>query len=609
MVRRLLWLGLWIAVSACSSRDASTGVTEDPSLVTQCVTFERGVGGAIVADTYVKPNDLRGNYGTRPLLRVSASDEALLRFELSSIPTSATITKATLDLFADGAAGDGTIRVHRVTAPWTETGVTYASFRQAFAPELVAALRLERKTTQKSVDLTSQVAAWVRGAAPNYGIELDEGPDHHPRRAHDGDDDNDPTLFDSSDGHAHRPSLEVCYSVFVDECAAAPCHNGGTCTNHDDGFTCACAAGFTGATCDTAVDHCAASPCQNGGGCTNTDDGYTCACAAGFTGTTCEVNINDCASAPCQNGGVCTDGVASYTCACQPGYDGANCEHLIDNCSSAPCHNGGACVNGVNTFTCACPGGFTGTTCDTNIDDCVGNACVNGSCVDGIESYTCACAPDWGGAHCDVNLDSCAQSPCLNGGACSDGFGTYTCACPDGYTGANCEIDIDDCTPNPCDNGGVCVDGVASYTCTCPSGFTGAQCQTALPPPVEIRVGGTCFAICQDANPAATGWGFENGASCVNPGDPLATSSPFCSTAIPPVAYEAPNAPVTDATTSVATIPLRPVVTVAPAHDCPYAASDLVAFDPSWIAADHTIEIPAGIRVLVRGNDDLPAGG
>jgi hypothetical protein len=40
-----------------------------------------------VADAFIKPNALRRNFGDKPVLRVSSSDEALLRFELASIPS------------------------------------------------------------------------------------------------------------------------------------------------------------------------------------------------------------------------------------------------------------------------------------------------------------------------------------------------------------------------------------------------------------------------------------------------------------------------------------------------------------------------------------------
>ena len=38
----------------------------------------------------------------------------------------------------------------------------------------------------------------------------------------------------------------------------------------------------------TEIDHCARNPCRNGGSCTNSHTGYSCACATGYTGHTCD---------------------------------------------------------------------------------------------------------------------------------------------------------------------------------------------------------------------------------------------------------------------------------------------------------------------------------
>jgi hypothetical protein len=65
---------------------------------TKCVTIQRGHGEDAVADAFVEPNALKKNFGDKPALRVSSTDEALLRFELSGIPSSATVTKATLSV-------------------------------------------------------------------------------------------------------------------------------------------------------------------------------------------------------------------------------------------------------------------------------------------------------------------------------------------------------------------------------------------------------------------------------------------------------------------------------------------------------------------------------
>jgi hypothetical protein len=76
---------------------------------------------------------------------------------------------------------------------------------------------------------------------------------------------------------------------------------------------------------------------------------FTCACAAGYSGATCATNINDCAPNPCLNGGACTDGVNSFTCACTGGFTGTTCSvapgsvKILLDC--------GANSNVLNTFT------------------------------------------------------------------------------------------------------------------------------------------------------------------------------------------------------------------------------------------------------------------
>lgn len=454
-----------IAVAAClvlaAGCSGSEHTSETSSLVTTCVTLSAS------GDTFVSAFEPFQNFGDRPHLRAGLLDESLVQFDLSSVPSSAAIDSATLKLFVVDYDSWAPTNVHRVTAAWDASQATFWNFRQRFEATPLAGFTAVHDRSQKSIDLTTQVRRWVTGVQPNYGVLLEA------RSLL------EVTMVSSEGGTpAQQPQLEVCYTTPDDHCSPNPCDNGGTCDNNANGFTCTCAPGYTGATCDTLIDNCAAMPCQNGGTCTSELGGYTCACPTGYTGTNCETLIDNCASDPCQNGGTCTNGVGTYTCTCPVGYTGTNCETLVDSCATGPCLNGGTCTNGIGTYTCACPDGFTGSNCEINIDDCANQPCQNGgTCIDGVNSFTCACPVGWGGALCDVNLDLCAQQPCLNGGTCNDGFGVYTCDCAAGFTGTNCEIDINDCAVNPCLNGGTCVDGVNSYTCQCAPGYTGTNCE------------------------------------------------------------------------------------------------------------------------------------
>ena len=47
----------------------------------------------------------------------------------------------------------------------------------------------------------------------------------------------------------------------------------------------------TGDQRESAINHCSSSPCQNGGVCENKPPGYSCTCAAFYTGRNCELTL------------------------------------------------------------------------------------------------------------------------------------------------------------------------------------------------------------------------------------------------------------------------------------------------------------------------------
>jgi len=74
-------------------------------------------------------------------------------------------------------------------------------------------------------------------------------------------------------------------------------------------------AGFAGDLCQ-APDECASEPCQNNAECSSlSGGGYTCLCADGFEGPTCERDIDECEAGSndvCLNGGLCVNTRGSY---------------------------------------------------------------------------------------------------------------------------------------------------------------------------------------------------------------------------------------------------------------------------------------------------------
>ncbi len=54
-----------------------------------------------------------------------------------TLPPGATITSATFSIYADQVNTPLTVRVHNVTAPWSENTVTWNNFGGAFDPSVV----------------------------------------------------------------------------------------------------------------------------------------------------------------------------------------------------------------------------------------------------------------------------------------------------------------------------------------------------------------------------------------------------------------------------------------------------------------------------------------
>eukprot|EP00117_Sycon_ciliatum_P049872 scpid4789/ scgid4721/ Neurogenic locus notch homolog protein 1 len=222
------------------------------------------------------------------------------------------------------------------------------------------------------------------------------------------------------------------YSTFPNLCNmhTVPCANAANCTQSSTATSCKCTALHQGPMCASAASPpasqspCDGNPCQHGATCqplaTSAGSGFTCICAAGFTGTLCSVNIDECQSNPCSNYSTCYDAVNGYVCKCAVGLHGYHC-------------------------TLPCPAGTTGQDCTQAHYACRPGLCVNGaSCVEDVSAalgYTCVCSAHNSGDNCELT-PTCATLPCKNGGTCStnpNGLG-YWCMCPAQYQGRNCQL-------------------------------------------------------------------------------------------------------------------------------------------------------------------------
>eukprot|EP01051_Picozoa_sp_SAG22_P006388 SAG22_NODE_417_length_10770_cov_21.649049_6_plen_511_part_00 len=194
------------------------------------------------------------------------------------------------------------------------------------------------------------------------------------------------------------------------------CGPHGTC---GEAGVCRCDPDFGGPDCSD-YNECAKAPCLNGGSCFESSSAvgaalkeawfgmFACGCLAGFEGLRCQ-----CRS--CGEHGACT---AAGACQCSDGWQGPQCTRKPDPCrfpTPFDCNGRhGSCVppplgadgsypDGAEP-TCRCLGGFSGARCLTAPDPCLypskidcgshghcdGGACI---CSDGFRGPRCRVAP------------------------------------------------------------------------------------------------------------------------------------------------------------------------------------------------------------------------
>ncbi|XP_078681185.1 IgGFc-binding protein-like [Branchiostoma floridae x Branchiostoma belcheri] len=83
----------------------------------------------------------------------------------------------------------------------------------------------------------------------------------------------------------------TCVSTNNIECSDIQCDRNAWCGVKDGREGCHCNPGYNGDGTSCEAEGCSANPCQNGATCTDEDDGYTCACAAGYKGVHCETAL------------------------------------------------------------------------------------------------------------------------------------------------------------------------------------------------------------------------------------------------------------------------------------------------------------------------------
>ena len=101
---------------------------------------------------------------------------AFVQFDLSSIPSSATVSEATLRLFYDGCDSDPDVDVgiFEVMSSWAESTLswnTQPSFAGS-AEDIVSLACAGATGVYVEWDITGLVQDWVSGSASNHGVAM-----------------------------------------------------------------------------------------------------------------------------------------------------------------------------------------------------------------------------------------------------------------------------------------------------------------------------------------------------------------------------------------------------------------------------------------------------
>ena len=191
-----------------------------------------------VGDSYTNTADATTNYGAKTLLDVDGATQiTYIQFPLSSIPSGATVSAATLKLYVNSVTTAGTFNVDYVNGAWAESTIDASN-----APSLggTIASNVNVTTTDKNqyilINVTSAVQAWLSGSETNNGLALVANSTFN-------------ATFDSKENTttSHPAELDIAYAggdgtiTGVTTASGSGLTGGGTSGNLDLSLTTACA--------------------------------------------------------------------------------------------------------------------------------------------------------------------------------------------------------------------------------------------------------------------------------------------------------------------------------------------------------------------------------
>ena len=185
-----------VVVTAQTTSGASFSLSQTQVRVFDAPLSTELSPGPSVDDTWINKNAPFNNYGKELKIQVgdfgSEESNALIRFDVSAIPSGALINAATIRLYFDGASiqppGSG-IFAHRIETPWDEgrkqgafgdganwyfrdLGVVWTSAGADYVSGSVSFMPLGVAADYHFVNITPIMQEWIDGTAPNYGVLL-----------------------------------------------------------------------------------------------------------------------------------------------------------------------------------------------------------------------------------------------------------------------------------------------------------------------------------------------------------------------------------------------------------------------------------------------------
>ncbi|MGA2353984.1 MAG: DNRLRE domain-containing protein, partial [Terriglobales bacterium] len=127
-----------------------------------------------LGDSYINTADPTTNYGSKTLLDVDGASQATyIQFNLASIPSTASVSQATLKLYVNSVTTAGSFNVDYANGAWSE-GTIDASNAPALGGAIASNVSVTAvdKNQYILVNVTSAVQAWLNGSETNNGLAL-----------------------------------------------------------------------------------------------------------------------------------------------------------------------------------------------------------------------------------------------------------------------------------------------------------------------------------------------------------------------------------------------------------------------------------------------------